>query len=349
MSETADGKKRRRQRTWSAFGDVRRHPSEYEIVTHGTNWTTREGRKAPLEQNPSSPLNLWMRTYRDGSPLHASDWESFRDPDALTYRKYVAVQSEHETKVRGVLDQYSETGADAALTPSWRRTLARVFTATRYPLHGFQQVHAYFAHMAPAAYITNAAAFAAADLLRRVSLVAYRTRELQMAWPDEGFATGERAVFENDPGWQPTRKAVESALVTYDWAEAFTAANLVLLPTLDDVLLRQLGEVASANGDEETWLLLSFLQADSERRRRWSAALATYAVGQDPGNADVLRRWVAAWAPRADEAAHGLGTLLETLPDRGRPASDVAEQAGRARDGLLAEAGLPEAEPAETV
>ena len=31
-------------------------------------------------------------------------------------------------------------------------------------------------------------------------------------------------------GWQPARKAIEYALVSYDWGEAFTALNLVLAP-----------------------------------------------------------------------------------------------------------------------
>jgi toluene monooxygenase system protein E len=315
-------KTRGRRRTWSAFGDLRRLPTEYEIGAHGANWTTRKGRRSsPLDQDPSSPANVWLRTNRDDSPLTVGDWDAFRDPDAMTYRQYVAVQSDQEAQVRGVLDTYSSAGADLALTPQWRATLARLFTPTRYPLHGFQQVHACFGYLAPTSYITNAATFAAADLLRRVSLVAYRTRELQMSWPDEGFATSERALFENASEWQPARAAVESALVTYDWAESFTAVDLVLLPTLDDLLLRQLGELARAAGDELTWLLLSFLQADSRRRARWSTALADFAITQRPENAEVLRGWIATWSPTADAAAEGLAQMLPGKP----PEQAVAE------------------------
>jgi toluene monooxygenase system protein E len=318
---------RRRRRTWSAFGELRRLPSEYEIGTHGTNWTTRQGRQRPFEQDASTPTNLWVSRYRDQSSFTVDDWDSFRDPDAMTYRRYVGMQSEQEAQVRGVLDTYSEAHADAQLTPEWRAVLARVFTPTRYPLHGFQQIHACFGYLAPSSYITNAATFAAADLLRRVSLVAYRTRELQMSWPDEGFASGERALFENTEAWQPMRAAVESALVTYDWAEAFTAVDLVLLPTLDDLLLRQVGEVARAHGDELTWLLSSFLDADSRRRDRWSAALADYAITRRPENAEVLREWVAAWSDRADAAVAGLATMLEPL----RPADQAVAEARAAR------------------
>ena len=39
----------RKRRTFSAFGDVRRMPSEYEIVTHQQNWTLRQGRAAAFE------------------------------------------------------------------------------------------------------------------------------------------------------------------------------------------------------------------------------------------------------------------------------------------------------------
>lgn len=321
----------RRRRTWSAFGDLRRLPSEYEIGTHGANWTTRQGRRTPLDQDASTPANAWLSRYREGSPFTVDDWDSFRDPESMTYRRYVGMQSDQEAQVRGVLDKYSEAGADARLTAEWRAVLARLFTPTRYPLHGFQQVHACFGYLAPSSYVTNVAAFAAADLLRRVSLISYRTSELRMSWPDEGFATGERTLFETSEAWQPMRAAVESALVTYDWAEAFTAVDLVLLPTVDDLLLRQLGELARTNGDELTWLLLSFLETDSRRRDRWSAALADYAVTRRPGNAEVLRDWLAAWSDRADAAVAGLATVLESLPGNEKTAAQAVAEARAAR------------------
>ena len=84
MTETP-ARKPRPRRTFSVFGDVRRMPSEYEIVTHGQNWTLRQNRASAFEQNPSSAANLWFLTYRDNSPLRATDWNAFRDPDALTY------------------------------------------------------------------------------------------------------------------------------------------------------------------------------------------------------------------------------------------------------------------------
>ncbi len=77
-------------------------------------------------------------------------------------------------------------------------------------------------------------------MLRRVSLTAYRTRELQKTWPADGFGVAERAIWEMESGWQEARKALELSLIAYDWAECFSAVNLVLRPSIEDVLNRQL-------------------------------------------------------------------------------------------------------------
>ena len=333
MTETP-ARKPRPRRTFSTFGDVRRMPSEYEIVTHAQNWTLRQNRTATFEQNPSSAPNLWFLTYRDNSPLQAENWDAFRDPDALTYKAYVNLQAEAETKVAGVLETHAEAGI--TLDAESVALLGQLFTPARYLYHGFQQVEAYIGYMAPSSYITNAAAFATADFLRRVTTIAYRTRELQIASPDSGIGAAERSRWEGHDGWQPARKAVEYALVSYDWGEAFTALNLVLAPTLDDVLLTQLGRVARSNGDDLTWLLTSFLAEDSRRRDRWSRALAEEAVAQRPENRAVLGKWVGRWSALADDAALGLGTILTTAPGNGVHADEVAAHAKAARDRYLA-------------
>ncbi|HEX3514989.1 MAG TPA: hypothetical protein VHT26_13400 [Trebonia sp.] len=333
MTETAPRRTRQR-RTYSAFGDVRKIPSEYEIVTNQQNWTMRRGRLAPFEQNPSSAPNLWFLAYRENSPLRADDWDGFRDPDALTYKAYVNLQAEAEAKVQGVLEAHASAGADAALAQTQVALLGRLFTPARYLYHGFQQAEAYLGYIAPSSYITNAAGYATADFLRRVTTTAYRTRELQIALPSSGIGTAERSVWETDPAWQPARKAVEYALVAYDWGEAFTALNLVLAPTLENLLLTQFGAASKAAGDELSWLLATFLSADSARRGRWSRALAEYGVARRPENRKALAKWAARWAPLADDAAAGLGEILGQ--SAGLTASEVARRASAAREEFLA-------------
>ena len=258
---------------------------------------------------------------------------------------YVRIQAEQRMKVtRASIERHIgrtfEMRQLEPMTPQWLRVLSIVFTPMRYPAHVLQMMQAYLGQIAPSSYITNCTAFAAADQLRLVSLVAYRTRQLQMAQPDAGFATGERQIWETHPDWQPTRRALETALVAYDWGECLTAVNLVLYPTLSEILLRQLGIVADTNHDQLTWLLLSNLSIDAERHSRWSAALARYAISKRPGNASVLRRWVQRWTPKADEAAAGLAHLLAEIPEAGRDAETTMTAAKAARERVLSDAGV---------
>lgn len=335
MTETPAHKARPR-RTFSTFGDVRRMPSEYEIVTEGQNWTLRPNRVATFEQNASSVGNLWFLTYRDNSPLRAEDWDAFRDPDALTYRSYITLQSEAEIKVQGVREAHTDWAYLDDVDPRSVALLGNLFTPSRYLCHGFQQVEAYIGLMAPSPYITSCAGYSTADFLRRVTTIAYHTRELQIALPDSGIGSAERSRWEGDEGWQPARKAIEYALVSYDWGEAFTALNLVLAPTLDDVLLTQLGQMAKSNQDDLTWLLTSFLADDSRRRGRWSRALADLAMEQRRHNRETLSKWISRWSELADGAALGIGTILERVQDGSVRADDVVRRARRAREDFLA-------------
>lgn len=328
-------RRQRALRTFSAFGNVRRLPSEYEIVTHAQNWNTRANKASVFEQNPSSPGNLWFLTYREHSPLQVDDWEGFRDPDQIAYRSYVNLQAGEQTKLDGVLEQYSD--ADAGLSTEQVARLGAVLTPSRFLVHGFQQAEAYIGFIGPTSYVTSAAGYAIADFLRRVTVIAYRTRSLQLAHPESGIGTNERQRWEQHPAWQPAREAIERALIAYDWGESFTSLNLVLAPSLDDVLLRQFGAVSRAAGDEQSWLLSNLLAQDSRRRGRWSSALARYALERRPSNEVPLRKWLDRWSQRADACAEALAPLL------GLPAADVVAGVQAAREqlhaGIFAAAG----------
>jgi toluene monooxygenase system protein E len=145
-------------------------------------------------------------------------------------------------------------------------------------------------------------------------------------------------VWERNEAWQPAREALEKLLTAYDWGECFTAMNLVLRPTLDQILIRQLANAARDHNDDLTWLLLGNLAADADRCTRWSLALARYAIDQRAANRDVLRRWIARWTPRAEAAAAGLSRLFDGV----RSAETVENAGNSARHRVLDEAGLAE-------
>ena len=254
---TENSNRPRARRTFSAFGDVRRMPSEYEIVTHGTELddSRRTGRRLRAEPVlAGQPVVPHLPR-----PVAAAGRELGRVPrprpaDLPHLRQRTGRRRDQDPgRARGSTPLPVPTQAFA---PGWVRAARHALharPATRARLPAGRGLHRL--HRSDVLHHQRRRRSSTADFLRRVTTIAYRTRELQLAHPevrhrDRGSAAlgGARRLAAG------ARKAVESALITYDWGEAFTALNLVLLPTLDDVLTRQFGEVARANGDNLSWL-----------------------------------------------------------------------------------------------
>jgi hypothetical protein len=344
-NETAAAASRRPAlRTWSRFGALGRRPSEYEIVTHDMNHTLRD---PPLELGPDRQGNQWLMRHRDGIRLTVPDWNAFRDPDQLTYRKYVTLQDDIETYIDATLQEFDRLG-QTAVAPDF---LLSCLTPSRFLAHGLQMMAAYLQQLAPSSYIGNCAAFQAADQLRRLQRVAYRTRQLADACPERGFGQTERRAWLESPAWQGLRKAVEHLLVSFDWDDAFVGLNLVVKPLADEITLLQFASVSRHLGSDLDALIADALWLDAERSRRWTIALCRFAIAENAANAEHLLALLARWRPLADDImATGSDLLYTFSPDplAGRRIAATVFDAWRS---FLAEAGLqpmppvPQADP----
>jgi len=336
MTDDAADPRPRRPPTWSRLGDLDRAPTEYEIVTHGMNHTTSFA--TPLEAGPHAFGNRWLAAHRDAVAVRLDAWDGFRDPDELTYRTYSKQQDAAEAFVDQALEDYGDRrAADRRHGPRWLFALGTLLTPQRYPVHGLQMLAAYVAQMAPSSYVANAAAFQAADELRRVQRIAYRTRQLDLAHPALGFGRTERSTFETHPRWQAARAAIEALLVAFDWDEAFTALELVIKPAYDEIFVRQLAEACRRAGDELDALVLGSLWQDAERARRWSTALVRFALSR-ADNRDAFEHHVARWRPLASKLLREGAELLAT--HGGGDAAAIARSGEHALDELHARAGL---------
>lgn len=299
-------------KTWSHLAARRRKPSEYEIVTTNLHYSTRDP-NAPWELDPELFMNRWYKQYRNDSPLKHDDWNAFRDPEEIVYRTYNMMQDGQETYVYGLFDQFNTREHDKSLEKTWAGTLARIYTPARYLFHTLQMGSAYVGQMAPASTITNCAYFQMADSLRWLSHTAYRTKEMSLTFEDTGFGRTERAYWETEPVWQGFRELMEKVLVTWDWAEAFVALNLVAKPAVEESVLRKLGESARHNGDTLLGLLTDAQLLDAARHRRWATALVKMALEKDD-NREVIKGWIAKWEPLADKAIEAYCGALDDVP-----------------------------------
>ena len=292
-------------KTYSHLAGARRLPSEYEIVTSRLLYHPARGFEVEV------PFAAWYARHQQGSPLACSDWERFADPRATTYTRYVALQAEQETQVDGLLRSIEETGYDGALPAGACALLARALAPLRFAFHGLQMVAAYVGQMAPAGRVAVAALLQAADELRRVQRVAYRTAQLRGARAElGGVAEESRALWQEDAAWQPLRRLVERLLVTYEWGEALVAVNLAVKPLFDELTMIELGAAARAAGDYLTGEILLSLDRDCRWHRAWSAALIATAVEDRAENRAPLGAWLAAWLEPAREAVAALAGLL---------------------------------------
>lgn len=310
-------------KTWSHLAARRRKPSEYEIVSANLHYNNRDA-NAPYELDPELAMNKWYKKNTFGSPLQHGDWNAFRDPEEVVYRSYNMMQDGQENYVSGLFDQFNTREHDKSLDPRWAGTLARLYAPTRYLFHTVQMASAYVGQVAPASTITNCNYFQMADSYRWLSHTAYRTKELSLAFSDKGFAAIERNYWETDVAWQGFRELMEKVLVTWDWAEAFVALNLVAKPAIDEAVLRKLGEAARHNSDMLLGLLNDAQLIDAARHRRWATALVKMAL-EKPGNLEVIKGWIAKWEPLADKAIEAYCGALADVPD----ATESAKQATR--------------------
>lgn len=292
---------RRPLKTYSHLAGARRMPTEYELLTSQLHYYLAKGFEV------ETPVAAWFREHQAGSPLQCGDWEGFADPRETTYAEYTALQQAKETFVHGLLARMGPD-YDRSLSADWVERLGRVLAPLRYPCHGLQMIASYLGQIAPGGRITVAFLFQAADEVRRVQRLAYRVRQLQRTRP--GFAPDSRAVWQEDPAWQPLREAVERLMVAYDWGAALVGLNLVLKPLLDEWVTLSLADAARGHGDHLLAAMLSSLREDAAWQREWTAALMGVVLEDSPENKPLVQAWVDEWHPPAARAVAALATLL---------------------------------------
>jgi toluene monooxygenase system protein E len=311
-------------KTYSHLEGQRRVPTEYEVVTTRLLYYPQRGFEIDV------PVRAWYDRYQRGGRLVCTDWELFRDPRETTYTTYTALQSRQEVHLDGVARTWQSAEHDPAAAAARRATINQVMAPLRYPLHGFQMLAAYVGQMAPAGRIAIAALFQAADEVRRVHCIAQRMGEI--LWADPGAPAHSRIEWQSLEVWQPLRRAVETALVAFDWGEALVAVNLCLKPLVEGLLLTELGRLARQRQDYLLGEMLASLDQDGRWHRSWSGALIRLLLEDSPDNAVALADFLARWAPAALAAIRGAVPLVG---EGGLAAAAAAEASWRQWLGTL--------------
>lgn len=311
--------------------ESRRMPTEYELVS------TRLVYDYPrnFELGEGNPVAEWTYAHREDSNLQVQDWEVFADPRRTTYRGYNTLQNSKETVVDGLLREIDDSNYDAALSDEYLGFMHNVYAPLRYPCHGLEMLAAYCGHLAPASRIKNCGTFQAADEMRRLQRIAYRSVQLNTS--RGGCDPAEhQGIWENSEAFQPLRELIERALVAYDMGEALAVLHLVVKPHVDPLINEQIaGAAAAANGDRLLSAIHFSLNEDALWHRALSADLMKMIVADTPANKDILRGHYDNWK---GHAAAAVDALAATLPgvDGAAAASAIKAAADARTDELLA-------------
>jgi len=295
-----------RRSYWCLEGS-RRKPTDYEVTSTALLYYPARGLEVETE------TSRHYDRYQRGGDLSAENWDSFQDPAGFTYAAYVAERRDQEAFLDRLLERPTAP-LSRELEP-----LLGLLSALRFPLHGLQMVAAYVGSLAPGGRIAIAAAFQAADEMRRIQRVCQ--------WLSRsGRAAGEldalgRELWQHDAALQPLRQIVEELLVTYDWGQALLGLNAVLKPVFDRLWFEQLAGVAERHEDEILEKILSSLADDGLWHETWFIAFSKVALAGDARNAAAMRGRVAELRPRLAHAVHAL------LPAFGGLFGDEGERA----------------------
>lgn len=241
------------QKTYWHLVQNQKLPSTYEIVSSRLLYYPDQGIEI------DTPVKAWYKKYQ--SRINPDVLENFYDPSEMTYSKYVHLRTESSYFTENIFSLIESGQVNKPLVSEWKTLLERLIPVLRFPLHGLQMSASYIAQMVPSSRLTIPFMFQAADEMAWIQILCVRIAQLQAQEPQ--FGRSAREEWQENPYWQPLRKAVESLLITYDWLDAFCSLNLVLKPLMREIFIRQFSKKALDHGDYHWCDLLSECEAHS--------------------------------------------------------------------------------------
>lgn len=275
------------RKTYWHLGTTGRYPSEYEIVTSKLLYSREK------EFSVKTSTVDWYEKYFLDSELQTTNWEKFKDPDQLTYAAYNKKHKESLDFVNGLYAM--RRIAPDVLPKTWLLQCITFFSPLRFPMHGLQMGASYLGHLAPTSELMVAFLFQVADEIKSIQILTYFIRFRAHALTDNVETENSRYLWEKNPNWQPLRRVSEELLVTYDWAQAWVAQNLVVKPLFDFIFKKSAATYAGLNNDYLLRDILLTLWVDSEWSRRWNQALVKI-IGEDNSkNSQMIKDWSDKW------------------------------------------------------
>lgn len=255
--------------------------------------------------------------------VKCEDWEQFRDPAKLYYATYCYSRADFQSRIKGQFEAAERYGWFKQMDPAFVDTIREFLPVLRHFIFGESVAFMYVGRAAVGTAIEQCASYQCYDELGTAQLLTRICLELEEQCPTI-LKDGKQKWME-DEKYQKLRALTERLMVTWDWAEALIATNLVLDLIVYPLFFEEMTAVAMENGAMGYAAFSQFFMEMVEYERNYSTALVKMLIADRPENKDVIQSYVNKWLPEVIEAIEPTLAVFD-LPRKGPDGKEALQR-----------------------
>jgi phenol/toluene 2-monooxygenase (NADH) P1/A1 len=232
--------------------------------------------------------------------VKCEDWEQFRDPEKLYYATYCYSRADFQTRIKGQFEAAERYGWFNNMEPAFVDTVREILPVLRHLIFGESIAFMYIGRAAVGTAVEQCATYQCYDELGTAQLLTKICLELEDKIPTI-LQDGKQKWLE-DEKYQKLRALTERLMVTWDWAEAMIAANLVLDQILYPLFFEEMTALAIENGAIGYAAFSQYFMEMAEYEKTYTTALVKMLLADCPENKEVIQSYVNKWLPEVIDA-----------------------------------------------
>jgi len=236
-----------------------------------------------------------------------ADFDDLLDPRQYYYGTWTIQRGKQQDSQEKNFNFVESRDLLAGLDPSCRDKILKLVIPLRHVAWGANTNNNYIAAYGFGGPFTSAASL---QMMDHLGVAQYVTRiGLILEHNDPVALDDAKALWLNDPAWQPMRALVEEAMVTKDWFELHVLQNFLIDGSLYPLVFEKFDATVAAQGGAAFSMMNEFTIEWMAESARWVDAVIKRAADESAANKAHLDGWIAKWTPRVQGALKPLADL----------------------------------------
>ena len=239
------------------------------------------------------------------SALSMDDYDDLVDPRQYFYGTWTLQRGRQQESQEKNFDFVEKRGLLSTLEPAWRERVERLVIPLRHVAWAGNTNNSYITAYSLGAPLSSACSMQMMDHLgiaQYISRIGLLLRDNEMTVLDDA-----KALWMDDPMWQPMRALMEESMVTRDWGELFVLQNLLIDGTVHPLVFNRFDAELVQHGGAVFSMLTEFMNDWFAESTRWVDAVVKRLAAESDANKAQLESWITGWLPRVQGALQPLG------------------------------------------